>query len=67
MTTTSNFTANKVNQVTNMIDEFRNNGTPIDGVGLQTHINLYYPPLNTFQNCLNLLLEKDVLIHFQIT
>lgn len=58
------FDANKVNQVTNMIDEFRNNGTPIDGVGLQTHINLYYPPLNTFQNCLNLLLEKDVLIHF---
>jgi len=54
----------KVNQVTNMIDDFRANGIPIDGVGLQTHINISYPPIATFQNCLNLLLEKDVLIHF---
>jgi len=58
------FDVNKVHQVTAMIDDFRNNGIPIDGIGLQTHINLTYPPLATFQNCLNLLLEKDVLIHF---
>lgn len=58
------FDFNKVNQVTNMIDDFKANGIPIDGVGLQTHINISYPPIATFQNCLDLLLEKDVLIHF---
>jgi endo-1,4-beta-xylanase len=58
------FDYNKVNQVTNMIDDFRANGIPIDGVGLQAHINISYPPIATFQSCLDLLLEKDVLIHF---
>lgn len=58
------FDYNKVNQVIGMIDDFRSKGIPVDGIGLQTHINITFPPKERFEACLNLLLEKDVLIHF---
>ena len=56
--------SNKVNQVLNMIDYFRNNNIPIDGVGLQMHIDHINPLLQQIEDNLQLFINKDVLIHF---
>ena len=58
------FDYHKVSQVIDMIDDFRANGVQINGIGLQTHINISFPPKERFQECLNLLIDKDILIHF---
>ena len=55
---------NKLSLVLNMIDEFRNDNVPIDGIGLQMHIDHISPLLLQIDNNLQAIINKDILIHF---
>lgn len=55
---------NKVNQVTDLIDDLRADNIDIDGVGLQMHIDHINPLLAQIEDHLDLIIQKDVLIHF---
>lgn len=55
---------NKVNQVIELIDNLRSNNIDIDGVGLQMHIDHINPLLSQIENHLDLIIEKNILIHF---
>ena len=54
----------KLNQVLSLIDDFRSNNIPIDGIGLQMHIDHIDPNLVQIKNHLDQIIEKDILIHF---
>lgn len=54
----------KMLEVTTMIDDFTSRNIPIDGVGLQMHIDYMNPSRQQIQSNVDLLLEKNVLIHF---
>ena len=54
----------KMLEVTTMIDDFKSRNIPIDGVGLQMHIDYINPSRQQIQSNVDLLLEKNVLIHF---
>ena len=54
----------KMLEVTSMIDDFKSRNIPIDGVGLQMHIDYINPSRQQIQSNVDLLLEKNVLIHF---
>jgi endo-1,4-beta-xylanase len=54
----------KATQVENMVNTFKANSTPIDGIGMQMHIDYQYPDLNVLTNNLNLLKNTGLLIHF---
>ena len=56
--------SNKVNQVLDMIDDFRSNNISIDGIGLQMHIDHINPLLQQIEDNLQLIINKDILIHF---
>ena len=47
-----------------MIDEFRSKKIPLDGIGFQMHIDYQYPSLDQMKNNLQLVINKDILIHF---
>ena len=51
-------------EVTTMIDDFTSRNIPIDGVGLQMHIDYMNPSRQQIQSNVDLLLQKNVLIHF---
>ena len=57
-------TPSKLNQVLNLIDDFRSNNIPIDGIGLQMHIDHVDPNLVQIKNHLDQIIERDILIHF---
>ena len=54
----------KLKQVLSMIDEFRSKKIPLDGIGFQMHIDYQYPSLDQMKNNLQLVINKDILIHF---
>ena len=54
----------KMLEVTTMIDDFTSRNIPIDGVGLQMHIDYMNPSRQQIQSNVDLLLQKNVLIHF---
>lgn len=54
----------KVTEVVNMVNRFKSEGVPIDGIGLQMHIDYKDPDVNTISNNLNTLVDTDLLIHF---
>jgi endo-1,4-beta-xylanase len=54
----------KANQVADMVNTFKTNAIPIDGVGMQMHIDYQFPDLATLTNNVNLLKNTGVLIHF---
>ncbi|WP_100613319.1 endo-1,4-beta-xylanase [Confluentibacter citreus] len=53
----------KAAQVVDMVNTFKTNLTPIDGIGMQMHIDYQYPDLTTLSNNLTLLKNTGLLIH----
>ena len=51
-------------RVLDMIDDFRSNNISIDGIGLQMHIDHINPLLQQIEDNLQLIINKDILIHF---
>ena len=56
--------SSKMVEVIGMLDDFTTRNIPIDGIGMQMHIDYISPSIQTIQSNLNALLQKDVLIHF---
>lgn len=56
--------SSKVAQVVDMVNTFKANSVPIDGIGMQMHIDYQYPDLTTLTNNLNTLVDTGLLIHF---
>lgn len=56
--------AAKVSEVITMVDDFNMNDIPIDGIGLQMHIDYEYPDLATITSNLSTLTDTGLLIHF---
>lgn len=54
----------KLNAMLAMIDDFRNRGIAIHGVGLQMHIAYNWPNISHIQRAVDALVERDLLIHF---
>ena len=54
----------KVVSVIDMVNTFKANSTPIDGIGLQMHIDYQYPSLSTMTDNLAVLKSTGLLIHF---
>lgn len=54
----------KAAQVVDMVNTFKTNSTPIDGIGMQMHIDYQYPNLSALSNNLTLLKNTGLLIHF---
>ena len=54
----------KAQQVVEMVENFKTQNVPIDGIGMQMHIDYQFPELSTLQNNLNLLKDTGLLIHF---
>ncbi|PKQ43713.1 endo-1,4-beta-xylanase [Confluentibacter flavum] len=57
-------TGSKAAQVVDMVNTFKTNLTPIDGIGMQMHIDLEYPDLTTLSNNVTMLKNTGLLIHF---
>ncbi|MFD0989246.1 endo-1,4-beta-xylanase [Mariniflexile jejuense] len=54
----------KATQVVNMVNDFKLNSIPIDGIGMQMHIDYQYPDMSTLTSNLNLIKSTGLLIHF---
>lgn len=54
----------KATQVVDMVSSFKANNIPIDGIGMQMHIDYQYPDLNTLKSNVSLLANTGLLIHF---
>ena len=54
----------KATKVANMATDFENNSIPIDGIGMQMHIDYQYPDLTTLSSNVTLLKNTGLLIHF---
>lgn len=54
----------KVNDVVNMVNSFRANSTPIDGIGLQMHVDYITTNMSTLATNLNTIKNTGLLIHF---
>lgn len=54
----------KASQVVDMVNTFKTNSIPIDGIGMQMHIDYQYPDLNTLTSNLKKLKDTGLLIHF---
>ncbi|WP_338359739.1 endo-1,4-beta-xylanase, partial [Yeosuana marina] len=56
--------ASKASQVVDMVNTFKTNSTPIDGIGMQMHIDYQYPDLTTLTDNVTMLKNTGLLIHF---
>ena len=57
-------TPEKASKVANMAANFATNSIPINGIGMQMHIDYNFPDLNTLTANVNLLKNTGLLIHF---
>lgn len=56
--------AAKVSQVVNMVNDFKANNIPIDGIGMQMHVDYLEPDINTISTNLNTIVSTGLLVHF---
>jgi endo-1,4-beta-xylanase len=56
--------SNKVSNVIAMVSSFKTNSTPIDGIGMQMHIDYLYPSWETMNTNLSTIKNTGLLIHF---
>lgn len=54
----------KATKVASMATDFETNSVPIDGIGMQMHIDYQSPDLNTLKSNVTLLKNTGLLIHF---
>lgn len=56
--------SNKVASVITMVSTFKTNATPIDGIGMQMHIDYQYPSWETMNSNLTTIMNTGLLVHF---
>jgi endo-1,4-beta-xylanase len=56
--------SSKAAQVIQMVNNFKANSIPIDGIGMQMHIDYQYPNLQSLEENLTSLANTGLLIHF---
>lgn len=56
--------SSKAAKVVQMVNDFKTNGIPIDGIGMQMHIDYEYPDLSTLTSNVTMLKDTGLLIHF---
>ncbi len=54
----------KLDRVMSMIDDFRERGIPIDGVGYQMHISYNWPSIEQIQGATAKAISRDLLLHY---
>ena len=54
----------KLRGLLDLIDDFKNRGIPIDGVGIQMHVQLEWPSAEQIQQTVDSLVSRGLLIHF---
>lgn len=54
---------NKRNAILSMVSRFKNNGIPIDGVGMQMHLNIEWPSLDEISQAITDVTNSDLLVH----
>ncbi len=54
---------NKRNAILSMVSRFKNNGIPIDGVGMQMHLNIEWPSLDEITQAITDVTDSDLLVH----
>lgn len=59
--------ADKLDAVISMVNDFHNNGVPIDGIGFQSHISLNSPDISTIQAHLQKVVDIRPKIKVKIT
>ncbi|MFI1744890.1 endo-1,4-beta-xylanase [Thalassobellus sediminis] len=56
--------SSKAGKVINMVNDFKANSVPIDGIGMQMHIDYQYPGLQSLKSNVTKLANTGLLIHF---
>lgn len=56
--------SSKADKVINMVNNFKANSVPIDGIGMQMHIDYQYPNLESLKSNVTKLADTGLLIHF---
>lgn len=56
--------SSKADKVINMVNAFKTNSVPIDGIGMQMHIDYQYPNLQSLKSNVTKLADTGLLIHF---